>query len=68
MAARKRPQEIGVLPVAEQMVIVSGIEAGKVPDQIPEIGSNAEVVDFADVDGDPHSMASPQDISCRKRA
>jgi hypothetical protein len=26
------------------------------PDQIPEVGSNAKVVDFADVDGDPHSV------------
>jgi hypothetical protein len=53
---RQWPKLVKVSMRANQQILVSQIDRRKIPDEVPDIGSNTEFVDFADVDRDSHGI------------
>src|SRR5687768_3767446 len=51
---RQRPQFMEITLRTDQQIFVSGIERCNVPDEIPDISSNAEFMNLPDVNRDSH--------------
>ena len=52
---RQRSKFVEVSMRSDQKIFVSGIDRGNIADQVPDIGTHPELVDFPDVDRDPHN-------------
>ena len=52
---RQRSKFVEVSMRSDQKIFVSGIDRGNIADQIPDVGTYSELVDFPDVDRDPHN-------------
>ena len=55
------PDRRAVLLAAQQHVLRLGVDPGQLEHQVPDVGADAEVVEFSGVDGDAH-RTSPQRV------
>ena len=52
----KRAQFVKMALSADQPVFIPGIERGDVPDEVPDIGANPELIDLPDIYRNSHTV------------
>ena len=51
---RQRSKLVKVAVRSNQQIVIAFIDRTEIPDEIPDVGSHSEFIDFADVDRDAH--------------